>query len=371
MGIIESQVLSELHAVHELLEEMCAGGSTAFKRALRAVGGIERQLVRPVRIAVLGEENSGKSLFLNYLLKHQILPTSQFSPDDTEVLIRYAPEPNVYVVSKDGHRARLTSRAFDALSKADARPKPRASSIIYQSSNVSSGGSIYGGASTTVMFAKPDSAKPPSRLIDVGLPIELLKHVEMIEVRNIPESKSVTPASIAFRQVDIAIWCTLATQAWKETEAISWRRIPPVRREAALMLVTYKDAISDREDETKILERLYRATPTMFNDIQLVSFKDAVASLLESEPEKARKLKDSSNIDAVERSLVAMVQERKARRMRKASRLLHMIAAMLERSEESKASQKKKRCAAGERLDQLADMFLDTAPSVSLEVEAA
>jgi GTPase SAR1 family protein len=371
VGIIESQALSELHAAHELLAELCVGGSLAFKRALRALRGIERHLARPVRIAVLGEENSGKSLFLNYLLRHQILPTSSFSPDDTEILVRYAAEPSVYVVNKDGHRARLTSRAFGALSKAEARQKPQSSNIIYQASNISAGDSGYGNADTGMMFARPRNAKPPSRLIDVGLPIEMLKHVEMIEVRTIPESKSMTPAAIAYRQVDISIWCTLATQAWKETEAMSWRRVPPVRRQSALMLVTYKDAINDRQDEIKILERLYRATPSLFSDIQLVSFKDAVASLLENEEERAHKLRDASNIEGVERSLVTMVEARKAHRLRKASRLLRIIAANLSSVEERNAGRDQKRRAVAERLDQIADMLPDIAPSVSLQVEAA
>jgi hypothetical protein len=368
VGIIESQALSELHALHDMLAEMCIGGSIAFQRALRCVKAIERHLARPVRIAVLGEENSGKSLFLNYLLEHQILPASRFSPDETEILIRYAPEPSVYTVSREGHRARLTSRAFGALSKPDPRPKPRTSSnIIYQAS----GGSSAGGSEAARMFAKSGASKPPSRLIDVGLPIPMLKDIEMIEVRGMPDAKTVTPASLAFRQVDIAIWCTLATQAWKETEAASWRGIPPARRQSALMLVTYKDAISDRQDEIKILERLYRATPGMFRDILLVSFKDAVASLLEADEEKARELKNDSNVEAIERAHVLMVQERKAHRLRKASHLLRIVAAMLAQSVDIDAKRDRKRGAAAERFDQLADVLLDIAPSVSLKVEAA
>lgn len=369
--MIEGQALSELRAAREMLEHICAGGAMASRHALRAVRRIERYLARPVRVAVLGEENSGKSLFLNYLLKHQILPTSRFSPDDTEILIRYAPEPSVYTIGKEGHRARLTSRAFGALSKADAQPKPRASSIIYQCLDTPSASSVYGGANTAVMFARPKAAKPPSRLIEVGLPIELLKQVEMIEVRNIPRSESITPASMAFRQVDIALWCTLATQAWKETEVMGWRNIPAARRQSALMLVTYKDAISDREDEIKILERLYRATSTMFDDIQLVSLKDAVASLLESDEGNAQKQKNASNIAAVERALVLMVRERKVHRMRKAGKLLRIVAAMQEKNKDYKASQKQKMCAVSGRLNLLADMLHDAAPSVSMEVEAA
>jgi hypothetical protein len=199
----------------------------------------------------------------------------------------------------------------------------------------------------------------------------MLKDIEMIEVRSMPDAKTVAPASLAFRQVDIAIWCTLATQAWKETEAASWRRIPPPRRQSALMLVTYKDAIHDTRDEIKILERLYRATPGMFRDILLVSFKDAVAALLEADEEKARELKNDSNIEAIERTLVLMVQDRKAHRLRKASRLMRTVAAMLAQSFESDANRDRQRSAVAERLDQLADVLLDIAPSVSLKGETA
>jgi len=122
VGIVESQALSELRAAREMLGELGAGGSVAFNRASRALRGIERHLARPVRIAVLGEGNSGKSLFLNYLLRHQILPTSQFSPDETEILIRFAEEPSVYVVNRDGRRTRLTSRANSPMFRPQAAP---------------------------------------------------------------------------------------------------------------------------------------------------------------------------------------------------------------------------------------------------------
>ncbi|MBX2806038.1 MAG: hypothetical protein KTR19_08705 [Hyphomicrobiales bacterium] len=333
--------------------------------------GIQYHLLRPVRIAVLGEENSGKSLLLNYLLRHQILPTSNFSPDDTEILIRYAAEPCVYVVNQEGRRTRLTSRAFGALSKAEAWPVPKPSNIIYQASKADVAPVISSDAPASMMFARSRMTRSPSRLIDVGLPIEILKDLEMIEVRNIPDSQAATPASAAFRQVDICIWCTLATQAWKETEAMSWRRIPPVRRRSALMLVTYKDAIGDHGDEGKILERLYRATASLFSDVKLVSFKDAVAGLLENDPERASRLQDASNVEAVERALLRLVHERQALRMRKASRLLHMIADKLHHARAGSTARDIKRSAVAERLQQIADMLLNIAPSASLEVQAA
>jgi hypothetical protein len=327
--------------------------------------------MRPVRIAVLGEENSGKSLLLNYLLKHQILPSNRVSGEETEILVRYSREPSVYVANKDGNRNRLTSKAFGVLARPEVRSKPKSSNIIYQSSTSNGPGASHGNGAPNTPFLGRRASKPPSKLIEVGLPLEFLKHIELIEVRDLPEEKSTAPAAIAFRRVDMTVWCTLATQAWKETEAISWRRIPLVHRQYALMLVTYKDAIQDPRDEAKILERLRRATPTMFDDILLVSLKDAVASLVSGENENTAALRSGSNIDAVEFALVELVQRLQTRRLRKASRVLRSIAAVVARAESPNRYAEKRRREIAVKLDRIAQSFMDASPSVSLTVEAA
>ena len=368
---IEGEVLSELCAIRKSLSELSGGITKGYIKAARAIGIVEQALRRPVRLAVLGEENSGKSLLLNYLLKHQILPSKQFSAEETGILIRYSAEPSVYTVSKEGHRNRLTSRAFGTLSKAEARPHPKSSSIIYQASDHSSRRGISSRSGSPVVLTKRKTLKPPSRLIDVGLPLGLLRTLEMIEVRNLPEDKTVTPATIAFRQVDIAIWCTLATQAWKETEAISWRRIPLAHRQSSLLLVTYKDAIQDTRDEVKILERLHRATPTMFNDILLVSPKDAVASLLPDEAENGNALRASSNIEAVEHALLCLVRNQQVHRLHKANRLLRSIAASLARMENQDADASQRQRVITDKLYHVADDIMNVPPSASLAFEAA
>ncbi len=366
---IESQLVGELGGLRKSLVAESGIAPRPLATAERAIRGVERSLTRPLRIAVLGEENSGKSLFLNYLLKHQILPSNRFSGEETEILIRYSPEPSVYIVGRDGSRNRLTSRAFGVLSKAEARSRPQASNIIYQASG--GGGATPQRTDRTAAFPQRRAAKTPSKLIEVSLPLDVLRRIEFVEVRALPEDNTVTPATIAFRQVDISLWCTLATQAWKESEAASWRRIPLVHRQSALMLVTYKDAVQDRNDEVKILERLRRATPTMFNDILLVSLKDAVASLLSPDPQDADELRAVSNIDKVEEALTALIREQQTRRLRKSSRILRSISNMIARADTAGADKDKQRRAIARKLDRIADAVLDVAPSASLTVEAA
>lgn len=364
MAEIRTELLSELNAI--CVSPVIAGEGRAFQKQAsvrHTLEKLERILSRPLRIAVLGEQNSGKSLLINYLLRHQVLPSGGFSGESTELLIRYAPVPSVYAISRDGSRNRLTSKAFGKLVKPEMPRTSESPAFTYDASLNGRYDSDQAEKSGNFVFGAGKTSSAPSRLIDVGLPLPILKRLEFVEVRGVLDEEANSPISHAFRQVEATIWCTLATQAWKETEILAWKSVPPMHRKSALMFVTYKDAIRKGKDETKILSRLHHTAGALFDEIILVSLRDAVQSLLSTDAETARHYRSDSNIELSEVALIQMIETWQKRRMLKASRIIQAAASIvrpLARGHEIAA-----------RLERLSGEFLNVSPLAGFSNRAA
>ena len=364
MATSEDNLLIELGSIRDAL---VAAKGRVPDSAIRAVTRLNEAVARPIRIAVMGEENSGKSLLINYLLKHQVLPSGAFAGENTQLLIRHAPEASVHAVGVDGSRNRLTSKAFGRLVKPDTRPPAEKAGVIYDATRTqraSQASLIAAGLSR-----EPTAQRAPIKLIEVGLPLGFLRRVEIIEVRSFPTGRASTASNRAFSQVDLAIWCTLAMQAWKETEVAAWKRVPPGRRRLALMLVTYKDAIRRAADEVRITARLRQATAGLFNDVVILSLHEALQSLLTSDEEAALALHHKSNVEAAENAITGMIEEWQRQRLQKAARLLYRLAASL--ADLEAAADGGRTAQLSERLGVLAAEFLNASPSISLAEKAA
>jgi len=365
----EDKLLIGLGSIRDaLISAEFAPGGEALHSAVRAVSRLHDAVARPIRIAVMGEENSGKSLLINYILKHQVLPSGAFAGENTHLLIRHAREASVHAVSADGSRNRLTSKAFGRLAKPGKRPPTRNAGVIYDAArpqHASHASLIAAGLSG----GQPRAQQAPMKLIEVGLPLGFLRRVEIIEVRSFPTGQASAASNRAFNQIDLAIWCTLATQAWKETEVAAWKRIPPGRRKLALMLVTYKDAIRRAVDETRITARLRQATSGLFDDVVILSSHEALQSLLTSDAEAARTLRHKSNVESAEKAITGMIEGWERQRLQKAGRLLQRLSGSLGGPEGSVSGGQTAQLA--ERLGVLAMEFLNASPSISLTEKAA
>ncbi len=365
----EDSPLSELRSIRLALGKIGGRAGARFAPVHLTLAHIERGLSRPVRLAVLGDQNSGKSLLINYLLKHQVLPSGGFAGEGTQLLIRYAGESSVHAVRPDGTRNRLTSKAFGRLAKPEMRGAPPSSAVIYDARNSKGPGAQRSPGPAHLIFPSRPEVQAPSRLIEIGLPLGFLQRVEIVEVRACPEGPANHPSNRAFRQVDMAIWCTLATQAWKESEAASWKRIPAGRRKSALMLVTYKDAIRHGKDEAKITARLRHEGSGLFDHVVLVSLRDAIQSLLVSDREEARQLHRESNVEAAESAITGLIRSWQTRRFQKTARLLRRLAARVAVGRPEQGGSANHELAS--ILNRLAADFSSAAPSISLENKAA
>ena len=369
MARSEDSLLVELGSIRDALGwANLTSRAPAARAAVRAVSRLQDAVARPVRIAVMGEQNSGKSLLINYLLKHQVLPSGSFAGESTQLLIRHAPEASVHAVGADGSRNRLTSKAFGRLIKPDMPGAGPGPGVIYDATRPARSAAYTSLIAAGLAGGPLPGRQAPTKLIEIGLPLDFLRRAEIIEVRSFPAGQASAPSARAFRRVDLAIWCTLATQAWKETEVAAWKRIPPGRRKLALMLVTYKDAIRRAHDETRIAARLRQATTGLFDEVVIVSLSQALQSLLTSDEDAARNLHHKSNVDAAEKSIARLIEAWQRRRLQKAGRLLGRLAERLSGLDGGAAGTTQQLAA---RLGALAADFLNASPSISLTERAA
>lgn len=367
MATSEENLLIELRSIRDALISAKPGlDGRAGRSIIRAVSRLHGAVARPLRIAVLGEENSGKSLLINYLLKHHVLPSGAFAGESTQLLIRHAPEASVHAVGADGSRNRLTSKGFGRLVKPDTRPPAPNAGVIYDATRPQRGS--HASLIAAGLSGGQPRAQAQVKLIEVGLPLGFLRRVEIIEVRSFPTGLTSSASNRAFSQVDLAIWCTLATQAWKETEVAAWKRIPLVRRKLALMLVTYKDAIRRAVDETRITARLRQATAGLFDEVVILSLHEALQSLLASDEEAGQALREKSNVEAAEIAITGMIEAAQRQRLQKAGRLLHRLA---ERVGGPGGGAVAPSTQFAERLGALAAAFLNASPSISMTERAA
>ncbi|MCC6645003.1 MAG: dynamin family protein, partial [Polyangiaceae bacterium] len=165
---------------------------------LFATETLARAAGRPPRAAVLGEFNAGKSTVVNALLGAEIAPMSVLPTTAVLHHLRYAAEPY----------ARLTLEGGD---ERVVDPSTLAKALREQA-----------------------SSRVPVTRVTVGLPIEALRRVELIDTPgfNAPDAAHTREAERALDEVDVVLWIFDATQLGKASEVERLRALaaggPPV-----------------------------------------------------------------------------------------------------------------------------------------------
>jgi GTPase SAR1 family protein len=76
-------------------------------------------------------------------------------------------------------------------------------------------------------------------------------------------------------QADAVVWCTPATQAWRQSEAAIWEEIDPDVQERSVLLVTRIDKVLSDSDRARLMKRMRRETTTTFRDVFAVDLMSA------------------------------------------------------------------------------------------------
>jgi GTPase Era involved in 16S rRNA processing len=186
-------------------------------------------VVKPktVRVAVIGEFNSGKSTLLNALLGAAVLPASFITHTAYPTVIRYAQRPTL---------------------SAEVAGRRR------------------------VAFAWEDLDGTPShhiRRLHLGMPLDRLRTLTAIDTPGLglgdPEAEERTVR--ACRSADLVIWCTPAMQAWKASEQQIWLSLPLSVRRRGILAVTFVDTLNAPGDAARVLMRLTTEAGDLFSRI--------------------------------------------------------------------------------------------------------
>ncbi|MDC0660771.1 dynamin family protein [Leisingera sp. SS27] len=82
-------------------------------------------------------------------------------------------------------------------------------------------------------------------------------------------------------EVDCVLWCTHATQAWRQSEAAAWGLVPEMVRQRSLLLITRFDKLTTPLDKLRVQTRVARETEGQFAGVCPISLTQA----LDAEPE--------------------------------------------------------------------------------------
>ncbi|MGH1349774.1 MAG: dynamin family protein [Methyloligellaceae bacterium] len=233
---------------------------------VRALRRVRMKLARPLRLAIAGELNAGKTTFSNVLIGNTTLPTRAISNTRIPTLIRYSEKPEIMATFNDGSSRIIRQGDFD-----DSLEMMR---------------------------------------LDVGLPNKLLRSVEVLDCPGLSDPHILpNNFSIAQYHVDAAVWCTSGTGPWRKSEEDSWLAFPERIRNRSLLIVTRKDKL-DEDSQHKILLRLRHEVKGLFNEIVFMSSTDALHSYeIEMDPLAVWRYSGGQELDLKLSTLIARIQD--------------------------------------------------------------
>jgi len=139
---------------------------------------------RPVRVAIVGEFNAGKSTFINAVMGADVAPTGVLPTTATLHHLRYAPDPFARIQYYEG----------------DVKERIVPSSELREALKTSDTGNV--------------------KRVEILMPIASLTRVEILDTPgfNAPDQRHTDAARSAFEEADAAIWLLDAGQPLKQSE---------------------------------------------------------------------------------------------------------------------------------------------------------
>ena len=138
--------------------------------------------------------------------------------------------------------------------------------------------------------------------IRIFMKSDILRYCDLIDMPGIsdPSMSSEVWERMA-HMADAVLWCTHATQAWRQSESGVWSTFPQEMRQNSLLLVTRFDKIVGEKDRAKVVKRVKQETEGLFAEVFPVSLLQA----MRAEDDEAKWVE--SGVDDFTRALFAIV----------------------------------------------------------------
>jgi Dynamin family len=191
-------------------------------------------LTRKPRIAIMGEFSSGKSTLCNVLMGARPLLEKVTATQLPPVWLSYGPD-DAYTMGLDGHAYDLDLAELEHVS-------------LETTEHVR-------------IFMKSD----------------ILRYCDLVDMPGIsdPSMSSEVWERMA-HLADGVLWCTHATQAWRQSESGVWSTFPVEMRRNSLLLITRFDKIVGESDKSKVVKRVTAETEDLFAEVFPVSLLQAM-----------------------------------------------------------------------------------------------
>lgn len=125
-------------------------------------------------------------------------------------------------------------------------------------------------------LTKVDAAT--TRLISVFRDEEFLDAFELLDMPGTSDPNMVPEFwEPLIPELDLVIWCTPATQAWRQSEAALWSLMPRALQAQSLLLVTRIDMLRDARDRARVLHRVEDECAGLFRKVLPIDLRGALA----------------------------------------------------------------------------------------------
>lgn len=195
----------------------------------------EEKTQRP-RVALMGEFSAGKSTLTNLLLAANPLP----------VKITATRLPPVWITQGDGDGLREDK---------DGDVHPLGEDGL------------------------DDVDMDDTRLIQLKMQADILEVCDLVDMPGIsdPNMDSAVWKDV-IGEANIVVWCTHATQAWRQSEAATFDSLPEHLKKNAILLITRFDKIITERDRKRVLARVKAETKDRFRAIFPVALLNALSA---------------------------------------------------------------------------------------------
>ena len=153
-----------------------------------------------------------------------------------------------------------------------------------------------------------------NRLGDVSVKdtshIHIFRDAKLLDICDLIDMPGISDPNMAaevwqrmVHHADIVLWCSHATQAWRQSEAAVWATMPKELRSRSLLLLTRMDRILSERDRMRVIRRVEKETIGLFRQVMPVSLLQALEA-----GEDASKW-DESGAAALSDALVDVIDE--------------------------------------------------------------